>query len=334
MTLADFTREVSPSAIVFLESFGGLAGGGIWRRRILQDFQHTASVPFRKYQRHLLFRKTQIIDCNHFGSPDSILVFSYGLEDYSCVCEFRYANATLLVRNSNEPCHDMHPNRCNPLRSLTLPARQIAYRPGAERGMITSMADIKLGPISWERMIRAVEKVRERLQRATRALEAAGIPYGVIGGNAVAAWVSRVDESAVRNTQDVDILIDRKDLEAAKTALAAVGFIYRHSAGIDFFLDGPGARARDAVHVIFGKEKVRREYAFAAPDVAETEQDKEFRVLTLDALLRMKLTSFRRKDQVHVLDLIGVGLVDASWVPRLPAELAARLQELLDNPEG
>jgi len=200
--------------------------------------------------------------------------------------------------------------------------------------MITSMADIKLGPISWERMIRAVEKVRERLQRATRALEAAGIPYGVIGGNAVAAWVSRVDESAVRNTQDVDILIERKDLEAAKTALAAVGFIYRHSAGIDFFLDGPGARARDAVHVIFGKEKVRREYAFAAPDVAETEQDKEFRVLTLDALLRMKLTSFRRKDQVHVLDLIGVGLVDASWVPRLPAELAARLQELLDNPEG
>src|SRR5438067_4462581 len=174
------------------------------------------------------------------------------------------------------------------------------------------MAGIPLGDVSWERMIRAVEKVKERLLRAAAALERAGIPYAVIGGNAVAAWVSRVDESAVRNTQDVDILIDRQDLDRAKTALAAVGFIYRHSAGIDFFLDGPGARARDAVHVIFGREKVRREYAFAAPDVAETEQDKEFRVLTLEALLRMKLTSFRDKDRTHVRDLIGVGLVDAS----------------------
>ena len=68
------------------------------------------------------------------------------------------------------------------------------------------MSGVSYGPISWERMIRAVEKVRERLMRATAALEAAGIPYAVAGGNAVAAWVSRVDEAAVRNTQDVDIL--------------------------------------------------------------------------------------------------------------------------------
>ena len=39
-----------------------------------------------------------------------------------------------------------------------------------------------------ERMARAVEKVRDRLQRATAALESAGVPYAVIGGNAVAAW--------------------------------------------------------------------------------------------------------------------------------------------------
>lgn len=56
------------------------------------------------------------------------------------------------------------------------------------------------GPVSCERMVRAVEKVCERLLRATGALEKAGIPYAVIGGNAVAARVSRVDESAVRNT--------------------------------------------------------------------------------------------------------------------------------------
>jgi hypothetical protein len=48
----------------------------------------------------------------------------------------------------------------------------------------------------------------------------------------------------------------------------------------------------------------------------------------------MKLTSFRRKDQVHILDMIDVGLVDESWLDRLPPELATRLKELLDNPEG
>src|ERR1700686_2317788 len=101
------------------------------------------------------------------------------------------------------------------------------------------MANVPLGDISWERMIRAVEKVRERLMRAAAALERAGVPYAVVGGNAVAAWVSRVDEAAVRNTQDVDILIRRGDLEAAKQALAAAGFIYRHSSSIDMFLDGP-----------------------------------------------------------------------------------------------
>jgi hypothetical protein len=74
-------------------------------------------------------------------------------------------------------------------------------------------------PVSWERMIRAVEKVRESLLRAVAALETAGVPYAV-------------------------------------------------------------------------------------------------------------------KDRTHLRDLIGVGLLDASWISRLPAELAPRLQSLLDNTEG
>src|SRR5690349_8320433 len=94
-----------------------------------------------------------------------------------------------------------------------------------------------LEPISLERMVRAVERVRERLIRATAALDAAGVDYAVGGGNAVAAWVSRVDEAAVRNTQDVDILLRRADLDSATTALEAAEFLRRHVAGIDRFLD-------------------------------------------------------------------------------------------------
>jgi len=74
---------------------------------------------------------------------------------------------------------------------------------------------VELKPFSWERVIQAVEAVRQRALRATAALAAAKIPYAVIGGNAVAAWVARVDRAAVRNTQDVDILLRRADFEAA-----------------------------------------------------------------------------------------------------------------------
>jgi hypothetical protein len=191
-----------------------------------------------------------------------------------------------------------------------------------------------ISELAWERMVTAVEKVRDRLRRTAAALEDAKIPYAVVGGNAVAAWVGEVDEAAIRNTQDVDILLRRADLDRAKEALAKAGFIYRHTASIDMFLDGPTAKARDAVHVVFAREKVRQEYLLPAPDVDEMEITPTARVLNLEALLRMKLTSFRRKDQVHVSDLIDVGLVDASWVARLPAELATRLQSLLDDPDG
>src|SRR5437867_647883 len=180
------------------------------------------------------------------------------------------------------------------------------------------MASMSYTEVSWARMSNAVEKVRERLLRAARALEQAKVPYAVAGGNAVAAWVSRVDEAAVRNTQDVDILLRRQNLDAAREALEQSGFVYRHAAGMDMFLDGPNAKARDAVHIVFAAEKVRPQYAVSAPDVSEAEQTETFRLLSLDALVRMKLTSFRDKDRMHLRDLIGVELVDDSWLNRLP----------------
>lgn len=196
------------------------------------------------------------------------------------------------------------------------------------------MATPAYGRVSWDRMIGAVEKVRDRLLRASAALEREGVRYAVVGGNAVAAWVSRVDESAVRNTQDVDVLLRREDLPAASQALARAGFSHRHVAGVDLFLDGPRAKARDAVHVVFANEKVRADYPLPAPDVSEAEPAERFRLVSLDALVRMKLTSFRDKDRVHLRDLCGVGLVDERWIARLAEPLAERLRQVLDTPEG
>ncbi len=183
-------------------------------------------------------------------------------------------------------------------------------------------------------MVNAVEKVRQRLLRATSAMETAKIPYAVAGGNAVALWVSRVDESAVRNTKDVDILVRREDFAKVKQALEGSGFVYRRAAGLEVFLDGEQGKVRDGVHIVFANEKVRPEELLANPDVSDSEVTDQFRVLSLEALVRIKLTSFRDKDRVHLRDLIETGLVDDQWMQRLPVDLAMKLKLLLDNPEG
>jgi len=195
---------------------------------------------------------------------------------------------------------------------------------------------IAFGPEVWDRMVTAVEAVRDRLRRSTAALEAAGIDYAVVGGNAVAAWVARIDPAAVRNTQDVNILLRREDLPAAKVAMEAAGFVYRHAASIDMFLDGPSKKARDAVHILFANEKVRPVDPAPTADVMEFESSEagNYRHLTLEALVRMKLTSHRDKDRTHLRDMIGVGLIDETWPAKYPAILAERLQAVLDNPDG
>ena len=48
----------------------------------------------------------------------------------------------------------------------------------------------------------------------------------------------------------------------------------------------------------------------------------------------MKLVSNRRKDQVHVQDLIAVRLIEPSLLPKLPPELAERLRQILDTPDA
>jgi hypothetical protein len=186
-----------------------------------------------------------------------------------------------------------------------------------------------------ERMVRAVEKVRDRLLRLAAALEKAGVQYAVIGGNAVAAWVATVDESAVRNTQDVDVLLDRQEFNRTIRALEAAGFIHQNVAGVDFFLDGPSAGPRDSVHVVFAGEKVRPHYVAPAPDLQEAQLfPPGMKVISLEALVRMKLTSYRWKDRMHLLDLVQAGLLVEKTHEKLPPLLASRLREVLENPEA
>jgi hypothetical protein len=126
----------------------------------------------------------------------------------------------------------------------------------------------------------------------------------------------------------------KSDLDRAIPALEAEGFIYRRSAGVTMFLDGPDAKARDAVHVVFAGRKVREEYPEPVPEIDQYEVMGDARTLPFERLVAMKLTSFRDKDRVHIRDMISIGLIDETWLNRLPRDLQVRLDELLNDPDG
>lgn len=184
-----------------------------------------------------------------------------------------------------------------------------------------------------DRMERAVAKVRERLLRATAALNQVGVPYAVVGGNAVASWVATVDEGAVRNTRDIDLLVRRSDLPTVTAALERAGFVRDELLDVVMFRDGEEGKPSEAVHLLFAGEKTRPDHLLPAPEIQTVKDPADFPVITLESLILMKLMSNRRKDQVHVQDMIGVRLIDQSWLSKLPPELADRLKQILDTPD-
>ena len=185
-----------------------------------------------------------------------------------------------------------------------------------------------------DRIEEAIAMVKQRLRRAVTALEARGLPYAVVGGHAVAAWVSQIDPAAVRTTVDVDLLVARGDFEAVKAALEEAGFIHSFTLGIDIFVDGPQGKAREAIHILYAGERVKPADPVPAPSLDTEERFDGYRIMDLDRLISMKLVAYRLNDRVHLLDMIDVGLIDAATLGRLPESLRPRLAELLANPDG
>jgi len=175
----------------------------------------------------------------------------------------------------------------------------------------------------------AVDRVEKRLRRVAAALQSAGIPYAIVGGNAVAAWVARADPSATRATKDVDVLVRRTDLDAVTLAIGGLGFQRQDLRDLVLFIDPEEPSKRAGVHLIWAAEKIRPSYSVPSPSVEEAVDDPEgFRVLGLAALVRMKLTSFRDIDRVHIADVLSVGLITPDVRKALPIDLLGRLEEV------
>ena len=191
-----------------------------------------------------------------------------------------------------------------------------------------------MNSVSYRAYVMAVDRVEKRIRRVTAALDAAGISYAVIGGNAVAAWVARVDPSATRATKDVDLLVERTDLDRISEVMADLRFQRHDLRRLVLFTDPEEPSKRAGVHLVWANEKVQPSYALPAPSTDETVRDADgFLVIDLPALVRMKLTSFRDIDRVHLADMISVGLIDDSLRAALPNELQTRLAQVATSIE-
>ena len=175
----------------------------------------------------------------------------------------------------------------------------------------------------------AINRVEKLLRQAAGALDDAGIPYAIVGGNAVAAWVMTVDDAAVRATKDVDVMIQRADLPAVTKALRPTGLMLVEVHGVVMFVNRRRPNPKTGLHVLFANELVRPHEAHPTPDLAGAVRgDAGFMVIDLPALVMMKLQSYRRIDQVHMEDLLSVGLIDETLIRRLPPDLRSRLEEI------
>jgi hypothetical protein len=174
-----------------------------------------------------------------------------------------------------------------------------------------------------------VEQLFEVMKRFVNALSGTGIEYRIIGGMGVFLHVNERNPVAARLTNDVDAAVQRTDLEAIVRAVAPFGFIYRHVAGVDMLVDSAKPRARSAIHLVFIGEKVRKEYLEPVPAFSPPATTAEGALVAPVAdLVRMKLTSFRLKDKVHIQDLDGVGLITPEIEAQLPDLLRQRLAEV------
>jgi hypothetical protein len=174
-----------------------------------------------------------------------------------------------------------------------------------------------------------VENLFEIIGRIKALMDAAQVDYRVIGGMAIYLHVHARDPRRARLTDDVDVSIRREDLARIAEHALNFGFRYRHAAGVDLLVDLQAPKTRSGVHFVFAGEKVRQEYFEAAPDLSRAPRVLDGVLLApVEDLVKMKLTSFRLKAQVHIQDLDGARLITPEVEQTLSAELLARLAQV------
>jgi len=176
-----------------------------------------------------------------------------------------------------------------------------------------------------------VNQLFDLARRVDAAFSAVGVEYRVVGGLAAYLYVEEVSPDAGRLTKDIDIVVRREDLPRIADAVKKFGLEHRHAAGVDMLVQSNQPSARRAVHMVFAGEKVREEYVEPVPQLGSGREIQQVPVIPLSDLVRMKLTSFRLKDQMHLKDLDQAGLVNPAIEESLSPSLRERLARVREQ---
>lgn len=170
------------------------------------------------------------------------------------------------------------------------------------------------------------------LQKIADPLSAENIAYEVVGGLAVLVYVEETDPAHSVLTRDIDILIQRSDLERVIGVAEKQGFRFRHAAGLDMLLYGD--KAANAVHLLFSGERVKASQTIPNPAVAPDRKrikGQEVAVIPLPDLVAMKLSANLDKDRVHIRSLDAAGLITHEIEHAIQEPLRARLQQVRET---
>lgn len=172
------------------------------------------------------------------------------------------------------------------------------------------------------------------LQKLSLPLEQAGVPHELVGGLAVFLHVESADSTHSSLTRDIDVLIRRHDLPQIVAIAEEHGFRFRHAAGLDMLLYGDTTSARNAVHLLFTCEKVKETQLEAHPTIRPVRANmhgQDFLVIPVADLVRMKLSSYRDKDRVHVRGMDAAGLINHEVEDGLTEDLRSRLRHIRET---
>jgi hypothetical protein len=172
------------------------------------------------------------------------------------------------------------------------------------------------------------------LQELSVPLEQAGVPHELVGGLAVFLHVENADSTHSSLTRDIDVMILRDDLRRVVEIAEDHGFRFRHSAGIDMLLFGETNSARNAIHLLYAGEKVKATQIEFHPYIHPVRaglHGQDFWVIPVLDLVRMKLSSYRDKDRVHVRGMDAAGLISKDIELALSRELQTRLRNVRET---
>lgn len=178
---------------------------------------------------------------------------------------------------------------------------------------------------------RGTYSLMDDLERILAVLREAKVPFEVVGGVAVNAHVDGVRRSRSFVTRDIDLLVERNDLDKIVAAAESAGYNGRRIFG-GFMLIRPQQDPEEAVHLWFVGERPRSTHPTPNPPINPEEKqlpeiEVSIPVARVRELVQMKLNSFCPKDETHLEILDKCGLITPAMESELPPVLRERLAQ-------